>query len=257
MVIWNESPTVEEIYLGEEVHQIDIWGRQIRADMTKDKLRQRIRVDTITTYVTGVSEQITRWRMAVEFDKKKLPSVFSQQHRNGVRMTNFFTQGAGGEVTLVTPKVWKVYPQTMTFKLAVGEELSRQFEVEFLSTASSGSYPVRIDFDVNVDRRYRFSVWRDLDIGLGDVTIDLTTKLDPQGNLIVEQRMTNTNRPASRVSLLSVCSQSTAATQSSVRAGTRHRPETLCANQRQEPGRRNALAAGGGNRRPAHTQLPL
>ncbi|MCA9247590.1 MAG: hypothetical protein KDA42_10755, partial [Planctomycetales bacterium] len=191
MVVWNEGPMTEEIYLGEDVHQIDIWGRKVRAEMTKDGLRQRIRVDSISTFVTGVSEQISRWRMACRFEHEKLPSVFGSAHRNGLKMTNFFQQGAGGEVTLVTPKVWKVYPQTMTFKMAVGEELNKHFGVEFPFTASSGTHEVRIDFDVNVDRRYRFSVWRDLDIGLGDVKIDLSTKLDPKGNLIVEQRMTN------------------------------------------------------------------
>jgi len=189
MVVWNEVPTQEVLYLGEEVRQVDIWGRM--ATPEQDGPRQVINVGVLPTFLTGINEQVSRWRMAVEFEQSRMPSVFGTAHRNGIYVKNFFPQGAGGEITLHTPKVWKTYPQTMTFKMAAGEEMTKPFDVELKFEASSGKNEVQIDFDIHVDRRYQFSVYRDLEVGLGDVVIDVNTKLLPDGTLMVEQRMTN------------------------------------------------------------------
>ncbi len=192
MVVWNEKPVEELVYLGDEIQQIDIWGRRVQTPAKpEDEHRQRIQVSSLPTFITGINKQVAQWRLAVQFDQTRMPSIFGKAHANGVQMKNSFSQGAGGEVILRTPKVWKVYPRRINFKTAIGEELSEPFEVELPFTASSGQQRIQLDFDVNVDRRYRFSVYRDLDIGLGDVTIDVQTKIDKHGHLIVEQRMTN------------------------------------------------------------------
>lgn len=189
MVVWNEVPTQEVLYLGEEVRQVDIWGRM--ATPEQDGPRQVINVGMLPTFLLGINEQVSRWRMAVEFEHARMPSVFGTAHRNGIYVKNFFPQGAGGDITLHTPKVWKTYPQKMTFKLAAGEEMTKPFDVELKFEASSGKHPVQIDFDIHVDRRYQFSVYTDLEVGLGDVFIDVTSKLLPDGTLMVEQRMNN------------------------------------------------------------------
>ena len=189
MVVWNETPTQESLYLGEDVRQYDIWGRMTIPK--QDGPRQVINVGSLPTFLTGINEQVCRWRMAVEFEHQRMPSVFGTTHRNGLFVKNFFPQGAGGEITLHTPKVWKTFPQTMTFKMAAGEEMVKPFDVELKFEASSGQHEVQIDFDIHVDRRYQFSVYRDLEVGLGDVVIEVSTKLLPDGTLMVEQRMNN------------------------------------------------------------------
>ena len=50
---------------------------------------------------------------------------------------------------------------------------------------------MRLDFDIQADRRYQFSVYRDLEVGLGDVTLEATTRVNERGELEVEQRLTN------------------------------------------------------------------
>jgi hypothetical protein len=189
MVVWNEQPTQEILYLGENVRQVDIWGRMAVPEQSGSS--QVIHVGVLPTFLTGINQQVSRWRMAVQFEQQRMPSVFGTAHRNGIYIKNFFPQGAGGEVTLHTPNVWKTYPQTMAFKMGAGEELVKPFDVELRFEASSGKHAVRLDFDVHVDRRYQFSVYRDLEVGLGDVVIDISTKLLEDGTLMVEQRMNN------------------------------------------------------------------
>ena len=70
--------------------------------------------------------------------------------------------------------------------------------------ASSGKQPVRIDFEIIAARTHRFSIYRTLQVGLGDVVVDVTSRLDAAGNLVIEQRLTNnTDRRVSFNCLLS------------------------------------------------------
>jgi len=192
MVIWNDEPTEEVIYLGDDVRQIDIWGRMaIPPRPSPDDHRQVIRVNKLPTFITGVHAAVAQWRMAVQFSETRIPSVFGEAHRNGVYIRNYFPQGVGGRINLVTPHVWKTFPQRMNIKLANGEELTKRFDVKLPYTASSGRHQVRIDFDINADKNYRFSVYRELVIGLGDVELEVSTHIDEANVLTVEQRMTN------------------------------------------------------------------
>ena len=94
-------------------------------------------------------------------------------------------------------KYW-TSPDTFDFALGAGEELQQPFEVMFPFNASSGEQPVRIDFEVSADQPYRFSAYRTLEVGLGDVVIELSGRLNADGELELEQRLTNrSNREVS------------------------------------------------------------
>jgi hypothetical protein len=189
MVAWSDHPTTEMIYLGDNIQQIDIWGR--RTTPAQDESRQVIQLGPMPTFITGLSEPLVRWRQSVRFEHVVLPSVFGVAHKNALLVTNTFAQGAGGEIYLRTPSEWRTDPRVIATKLAAGEKGRREFQVTLPFTAGSGREEIRIDFDVTIDRRYQFSEYRYLDVGLGDVVIDVTTKLDERGNLVVKQVMTN------------------------------------------------------------------
>ncbi|MBN2476127.1 MAG: hypothetical protein JXB62_16060 [Pirellulales bacterium] len=189
MVVWNEQPTQEVLYLGEDVRQIDVWGCQ--ATPAKQEHRQVIEVDHLPEFLTGLSEPVARWRMDFAFEQRQIPSVFGRPHRNGFRVKNYFPGGAGGQVELVMPEIWSVEPRQATFQLAGGEELRRDFQITFPFNATSGRQQVRADFEIQADRPYRFSVFRHMDVGLGDVYIEIVTRLNSQGELEVEQRFVN------------------------------------------------------------------
>lgn len=194
MVLWNETPTQEVLYLGDDLRQIDIWGRihQVPPSASPDQAHcQVIDVGPLPTFLVGVNEQVARWRMAVQFEHDRIPSIFGTTHRNTLRFTNMFSQGGGGNVTLVMPPTWDTYPRRHTFRAAAGDELADEFEIKLPFTASTGLHEVRIDFNVHADRHYRFSVYRELQVGLGDIEIEVTTKLTDDDVLIVEQRMLN------------------------------------------------------------------
>ena len=90
-----------------------------------------------------------------------------------------------------TPKVWQVTPKILTYKLGRDDKSKQAIRVLLGSGASSGEQPVQIDVDLRTDRNIQFSIYRTMQVGFGDVTIDLSTTLDEYGNLLVEQRLTN------------------------------------------------------------------
>jgi hypothetical protein len=189
MVVWNESPCDEVVYLGPEVRQYDLWGRE--SVPVEREGRQVIPVGPLPTFITGLHPSVTRWRLSFKFDNPQISSVVGRPQTVSYRATNYFRQGVNGQITLDTPDVWGTPSLPVRFKLAKDEELTNSFMVTLRADASSGRQDVRIDFDVIADQRYQFRVYRSVDVGLGNVSIDLRSHIDSSGDLVVQQTLVN------------------------------------------------------------------
>ncbi len=189
MIVWNDEPVDEVIYLGQHVRQIDLWGRSVLPE--KREHRQVIKAGRLPTFVTGINEAITRWRMDFKLARDRIPSVFGRPHQNSFTLKNHFPRGAGGQAELVTPEVWMVDSKRLNFRLAGEETLQHPFEITLPYNSSSGRHKIRVDFEIEGDRPYKFSVYRRMAIGLGDVYIEIVTQLNGQGELEVHQRLVN------------------------------------------------------------------
>jgi hypothetical protein len=189
MIVWNDEPTEEVIYLGEEVEQIDVWGRRVTP--VKDEHRHVIQVGRLPTFVTGLSAPIVRCRMDFSFAQDRIPSVFGRPHANSFRLKNHFGREAVGRATLVTPEIWMVQPRRIDLQLAAGESLDQPFEIMLPYNAGSGRHEVRVDVEVQADRPIRFSIYREIDVGLGDVRVEIATGLNDGGELEIEQLLVN------------------------------------------------------------------
>ncbi|HEX6962036.1 MAG TPA: hypothetical protein VF175_09230 [Lacipirellula sp.] len=189
MVLWSDEPTRELVQLGEGVRILDVWGRQHIPEQRDG--RQVLETAPLPRFIVGINPYVARWRIATKFATQHVPSVFGQTHANEIKITNTFHQGVGGVVELVGPEGWQISPAKIDFKLAAGETISRPFEIALPFDASSGASPIRADFVVEADRQYRFSVYRDLTVGDGEIQLETSTRLEADGSLVIEQRMTN------------------------------------------------------------------
>ncbi|MGE0605712.1 MAG: hypothetical protein AB7O62_01205 [Pirellulales bacterium] len=189
MVVWNETPRQERLYLGEDAVITDVWGRTNPA--LREGGQQVIEVGPVPVLVKGISEPIIRIAMQAGFAKKQIPSVLGVAHDNSLQFVNHFPQGAGGRLRIVAPEGWVVQPSSLDFKLAAGEELRQPLRITLPFSANSGPQPITLEFEINAGRKHTFSIQRQVDVGLGDVLLETSTKLDGRGDLIVEQRITN------------------------------------------------------------------
>jgi hypothetical protein len=209
MVVWNHEPTQEVLYLGEHIQQIDLLGRSKPAPGLKKE--QAIDVGPTPSFVLGLHEAVARWRMDAEFERRQVPSIFGKSHHNSLHFKNYFPQGVGGTVKIVimqdpqaeTPAGqesnvqpsfaadrWSIDPPQTTFQLAANAEMKFAFDVQ-LKSVWYGRKPVRVDFTIEADEKIEFSIYRYLEIGTQDLTLDVKSHLDKEGTLIVEQTMTN------------------------------------------------------------------
>jgi hypothetical protein len=210
MVAWNHEPTREVLYLGDHVQQIDLLGRS-KAVQIQNK-EQAINVGPTPTFVLGLHEAVTRWRMWAEFERRQVPSIFGKPHHNSLRFKNFFPQGVGGSVKIVVVQDrgmidqaggqegaaepgfvadrWSIEPPQTNFQLAANAETKFPFDIQ-LKTVRYGKKPVRVDFTIEADEKLEFSIYRDLEVGTEDLSLDVKSHLDKDGNLVVEQTMTN------------------------------------------------------------------
>ncbi len=189
MVVWNQNATKEILYLGENVRVVDAWGRA--KTPAQQEHRQVIEVATLPIFVLGLDPHVARWRMNTHFFKPNIPSIFGSSHSNRISISSPFEQGAGGSVRLSGPEGWQILPNRIDFKLSANDKSERPFQIVLPFNAVSGSASIRADFDFAADRQYRFSVYREMVVGDEDIELELHTRLDDDGTLVVEQRMIN------------------------------------------------------------------
>lgn len=190
MVLWNQAPRQEVIYLGDnEVKVIDVWGRAEEV-VVKDR-RHVIEVTPLPKFVIGLNGSVARMGMGAKLAKVQIPSIFEMAHNNSIEIENTFQQGIGGTIRVIGPEGWQVVPDRIDFKLAAGEKAKRPFQIFLPFDATSGTTPLQIDFEVAAEKPYRFSVYRDVSVGDDDIELELNTRLQEDGTLVVEQRMLN------------------------------------------------------------------
>ena len=208
MVVSSEAAKQEVIHLGYDVRQVDLWGRSTAPGQRGH--RQVIEVGPLGTFVTGIDEKTVRWRQGFSLASDRMPSVAGTRHENSFHLKNPFGEAVSGHVELIVPDRWELHPRRTDFRLDRGEELQQAFEITLPYNAASGHHPIRVDFELQADLpsvghvnappngRYRFSVYRHLDVGSSDVYIEFVTRVNQQGELEVEQHFVNdTQQPLS------------------------------------------------------------
>ena len=189
MVVWNRTPTRETIYLGEDVRVVDVWGRA--KSPLQQEHRQVVEVSNLPQFILGLDAHVALWRMNTRIAEPNVPSIFGSSHANRIEIANPFDQGAGGIVHLVGPEGWQILPNRIDYKLSSGEKSLRPFQIVLPFDAVSGTAAIRADFDFTADRQYVFSVYREVTVGDENIDLELHTRLEDDGTLVVEQRMIN------------------------------------------------------------------
>ncbi len=189
MILWDDTPRQEVVYLGDEIRQVDPWGRPIPAE--RQGHRQVIEVGSLPTFVTGVNEKIVRWRQSFSLASDRVASVVGDPHQNSFRLTNPFDAQVAGRLEFVAPPRWEVDPSRLEFQLDPGEKIEQAFRIKLPYNATSGRHRIRVDFELEGDPVRRFSVYRHLDLGPTDVYVEIATRLNAEGQLEVEQHLVN------------------------------------------------------------------
>jgi hypothetical protein len=132
---------------------------------------------------------------AVTFEKGRLPSKTGKQ-REVIHGVNTFHQGVSGQVHIIVPKDWKVEPPDARFSLAAGEKFDIPITLELPSNTSLGSQRIVLDFALSP---YAFRVYRQYEVGLGDVVFSVVDSRLDNGDLQIKQLIVNNTKPEERL----------------------------------------------------------
>ena len=137
---------------------------------------------------------MARWRLETGFEKGVIPAEYGG-HPDTIVGRNTWSQGVKGTVSLKIPRGWEATPDSWDIELAAGESFQLPTTINLPLTASLGTADVVISFAITSDRRRTFDVYRSLEVGLGDVIVDVYTKPLPDGQLLIEQYVSNRTQP--------------------------------------------------------------
>ena len=207
MVVWNERPTTERLFLGDDVQCIDVWGRTQPSPAHDNAgwTEQEITIGPLPLFVTGLDPLVARWRLALQVESSRLQVALGRSQTVAVRLRNPTSLAVDGTLRLRVPATWHLENGTRRLQLSAGQTFAETFPLQLGTNANSGQQPVRFDFDVTTDRNYKFSVYDTLHVGLGDVEVKLNSHRDDRGDLVVEQTLINhSDRPVNFYCILFV-----------------------------------------------------
>lgn len=188
-VVWNSIDVTEPIDFADEPKAVDVWGRDVEIDRSRQV--PEVKVGSLPIFLSGLNEAVVRWRMSVATDRQRLPSISGTPHYVRAQWRNFFDQSAGGTLRVTAPSGWRVVPDQIDLKMATGETARQTLELTVPSTASCGRELLRFNFDVQAGKHHQFTVSLPIELGLGDVHLELASHLNGKGELEVEQRLIN------------------------------------------------------------------
>jgi len=197
IALWNPEPTTENLYLGPQVREVDIWGtsRPLAENSTGESV---IEVGPIPKFLVDCSEPVARWRMAAQFEIGRMRSEYGG-HDDAVLVSNTFSQGVSGELTLNLPAEWEAEPRSWAIAAEAGEQLRFPTYLRSPPNASLGALFMHLDFNITADRPYRFRVYAPYTMGLNDITIQVVDRKLPDGRLEIEQTVINRTDPVEKL----------------------------------------------------------
>ncbi|WP_390179977.1 hypothetical protein [Rhodopirellula bahusiensis] len=200
IMVWANAPTLEHMYLGENVYEVDVWGRRMPLKLIEHEGRrvQEIAVGRVPKFLVGIDQSLADFRMSVRLDRTRIDALLGLQQSLGVQFRNPINQSLTGEMAIVPPDSWRLDEATKPWNLLPKESTEVEFGVTLENNATIGAYQLPLDFRFETMPPTVIRVHRTISIGPEGFDIRVTTRLidDGQdGRLRVKIEMVNhTNR---------------------------------------------------------------
>ncbi len=196
MVLWSPKPTNETVSFGDKIRHLDVWG--IPQPIILEQTVQRIHVTPLPSFLLGLNKSIALWRREVRLERNRIASIFNQRQPNALEFRNTLEQSATGKVALESPKGWGIRPEQFEFSLKPGETFKQNLEMTLPNNVLAGPHDLGVEFEILLDptptspqQHHRFKVVCPVHVGVASVAMEFTTRLNPQGDLEIEQRTIN------------------------------------------------------------------
>ena len=189
MAVWNEVPTDEVLFLGKNSEIVDVWGRKTRP--MPDNQRQVVPVGQVPIFLTDMHHDVAMIRQNCRLESSDIPSQYGMPIPNTLYFTNTTGEPLSGRLMFVTPEGVTVEPTVLPLNLMSGETVEQRLTFRLSAQAMSGEQMLEMEVQAGLQDAPIFSVYQPINIGGGDVSIDLSTRLNRNDELEVYQAFIN------------------------------------------------------------------
>jgi len=189
MAVWNHTPTDEVLFLGQNSMIVDVWGNTTRP--ATESHHQIIPVGPIPVFVTDLQHDVAMIRQNCRLETADIPSRYGTPIPNTLYFTNTTAEPLSCRLTLVPPEGVTIEPNVFRLNLMPGETGEQPLTFRLNAQAKSGEQMLRIDVQAGLPDAPLFSIFQPIRIGGGDVSIDLSTRLNRNNELEVYQAFIN------------------------------------------------------------------
>lgn len=191
MLVWSDLPHAENLYLGNKLSAVDIWGTPRPLETVPSGIEQRVEVTPWPLIVRGVDLNIAKWRLNFKLKTNYLPSMVGRKQSLPLSITNSFGQSIQGKVTMVSPSLLQGGTSSTQLKIPLDRALDLDLPILVRSDASAGKHPIRFDFEINADKPYRFSTYHTLSLGFEDIEMTWQVSQLEENNWLLRLEVEN------------------------------------------------------------------
>ncbi len=205
LMVWSAEPTVERMYLGDNVQMIDVWGKVTTLPVQSDSAEpgQNIPIGPVPIFIVGAEPALLAFRMSVELQPNQLDSLLGQIQPMSVKFTNPTKDSLVGSLRVVVPEAWSIDSPVRNWESLSGRSASETFDVVLGNTAKIGTYDVPLQFELETVPPKLITVHRQISVGPEGLEIKVVTRMLDNNELRVQIEMTNrSNKPQSYDCLL-------------------------------------------------------
>jgi hypothetical protein len=192
MMFWNPDPTTVDIYVGDNVRQIDAWGRQTEPEkvVVDGQTKHRIVLDRTPVFLVDLDPVIVSMRMTTRLVNDRIDSLLGRRQQVGLVIRNPTKYPLSGTVALTPPNDWIVESPAQAFEMVPGEERELQFAIVLRNSARIGDVPLQFQYFLRNEPIRRFTIPRKITVGPDGLDVEVITK-QVDDSLVVQLQLRN------------------------------------------------------------------
>ncbi len=193
LLLWNPTPAIERFCFGDKLTAVDLFGREVAVDEVPGGFgrEQLVPVGPWPVVLKGMDPNVIQWTLGLQFENPVVETTLSGRQTMDIKFENATSSPIRGTLTMKAPDVIQESSNRYNFQVGANSEKVFPVEIDLRQDATSQKKLVRLDIDASGQKEYQFSVYRELQVGSGDLELSIEQYVDDDDNLVVTIELTN------------------------------------------------------------------
>lgn len=194
LMVWSPTDCEEELYLGQDVSEIDVWGQKTRLATEFDEWSdpvQRFKIGRVPKFIVGIDPTLMLFRMSFKLETPELDSLLEKPQELKLRFSNPTGENLSGEITIHELPHWRITERSHGWEMGPGRSTEDEFAVILGNNATIGEYELPITFDLQREVPQRITVYPKIRVGPAGLALNARTSYRGNGDLVVQVEMKN------------------------------------------------------------------